>query len=152
MTDSTDSTDQTTTPENRQPAPGYDCKHLPDRRMSDLDLLAFFRFQVGNDVVNEQIAVMGVDQVMMSMQRAHQAHLTAQALTEKQLHQRAEMLESLMLEFGVPEIGDDFDTASDVDRVQMFIRVVKGFADIAAETALRNEAAHFDDPSDEPLD
>jgi hypothetical protein len=128
-------------------APSYQCADLPAEQMSNVDIVAFYRDRVGSDVVNEQIAVMGADRVIESMQRAHRSHLLASVLTEAELHQRAEMMESLMLEFGVPERGQDPEVLTDLDRVQMFIRVVKGIADVAAEAQMRDEALHHVDYS-----
>lgn len=130
------------------PAAGttYDCHGFPDRPVSDLDLLAFFRERAGREVVDEQIAVLGSDRVFAQMQRAHQSHLTALALTPEELHQRAELIESLMLELGVPTLGATDDTRTDVDRVQMLIHVVRGLADRVAEQMLRDEAMRYAEP------
>lgn len=121
----------------------YDCEGLPMQRLSGLDLLAFYRERFGNEVVNEQIATMGVDRVIESMQRAHESHLVAQSLSDKELHQRAEMVESLMLEFGIPPRGSAPDVSSDLARMQMFVAVVHGLADMAAEQKMREEAEQY---------
>lgn len=124
MTNSPNSPDATT---------GYSCEGLPGHTVTDLELIVFYRNRVGSEIVNEQIAVFGADTVMRSMQRAHRAHLTAQALDERQLHQRAELLESLMLELEIPAVGESPDTATDADRVQLFTQTVRSLLDKAVE-------------------
>jgi len=118
---------------NSSSAASYSCDGLPEKPATDLELIAFYRGRVGNDIVNEQISTFGADAVMLSMQRAHRAHLTAAALDETQLHQRAELLESLMLELEIPAVGESPDTATDAARVQLFTQTVKAALDKAIE-------------------
>lgn len=134
-------------------APDYDCAGLPEHQLPDFDLLAFYRQRFGDEIVNEQIATLGTDRVIETMQRAHRSHLVARDLSEKELHQRAELVESLMLEFGVPALGEAPDTQTDLERMQMFVRVVKGLADTVAEFRSREEAMRYpsyDDVAVEP--
>src|SRR6218665_1683887 len=121
----------------------YDCVGLPDYRLSDFELLAFYRECFGNQIVNEQIAVLGADRVIDSMQRSHRAHLAASGLSPREPHQRAGMVESLMIELGVGGVGGVADGETDVQRMQMFVEVVKGLADTIAEQQLRDEAIDY---------
>jgi hypothetical protein len=131
-------------PNSHNPTTGYECNGLPDHPVGDLDLMKIFRSRVGNDVVNEQVAKFGADRVITLMRRAHRSHLTALTLTPRQLHQRAELVESLMDEFRVPAAlsdgGEDPQVQVDSDRIQMLIRMVKELADRAVEAAMMNEA------------
>lgn len=130
-------------PEKHARSRVYSCEGLPSHRLGDLDLLQLNRERFGDEIIDEQIALLGTDRVIESMQRAHQAHLIASELSPRELHQRAEVMESLMLEFGVPALGASSDTPTDLHRVQMFVRVVKGLADELVQYQMREEAMEY---------
>lgn len=122
------------------------CDHFPSEPLDDLALVAHFRKVVGDDVVNEQFAARGTDREIAAMQRAHRAHLRALELTPTEMHRRAEMLESLMDELGVPALGSSPDTATDSDRVALFASAVLRMTDMLAEqAAVEQDVARHDE-------
>lgn len=119
----------------------YDCGGLPNGPVSDLELVAHFRRVAGDAIVDHQIASLGSDPVLASMRTAHRAHLAALALTPAQLHRRAELLEQMMDEFGVPSVGADPETPDETARVQMFSRMLTELTHRAAEASMASEEA-----------
>lgn len=96
------------------------CGLLPPVPVDDLALVRFYRRENDDDAVSQAIAEMGSDVVIRQMRQRHRAHTVALGLSPQDLHQRAELLELLLQEFNIPEVGSNPAVETDADRCRYF--------------------------------
>ncbi len=130
--------------------PGFDsmpCGMFPPVPIDDLTLVRLYRREAGDDEVSEAIAQLGADVAIKSMKLRHHAHNVAVNLRPVDLHQRAELLELLYSELGIPEPSPDSPAIeTDADRGRYFRAVVLRLLD--REVQARLDETAFDEAAE----
>lgn len=122
-----------------QPLPDLPCGMYPPVPIDDLTLVRLYRSGVGNDEVSAAIAQISADAAITVMRQRHRAHAVAESLEALDLHQRAELLELLFQEFGIPEPGSSIGIETDADRGRYFRAVVLRLLEREVEARLNRE-------------